>query len=249
MAHNIHLFLGASSAVARHMAEIYAAKGDSLILAGRDLEDLERTASHLSLTHKIQAHAVKYDATLRGDHADFVEKIKELAEGLTLNIIALTANMPKQEDMDKDVSIAVNCIDTSYTGLVSVLHPLAALLEEKKDGSMIFFGSVAGDRGRLGNYVYGSTKAALECYSSGLRNRLARSDVHVTLVKPGFIDTVMTRGMKLPPLPVVKPKFVAKKVIKAHDKKRNVIYVPFFWWVIMTIIKHIPEFIFKKMKF
>lgn len=249
MTHHIHLFLGASSAVARHMAEIYAAQGDSLILAGRDLEDLERTAAHLSLTHKNKVHALHYDALKRDDHEDFTKKVKALAEGMSLNIIALTANMPTQESMDQDATIAVNCIDTSYTGLVSVLHPLASYLEEKQEGSIIFFGSVAGDRGRLGNYVYGSTKAALECYSSGLRNRLARSNVHVMLVKPGFIDTVMTRGMKLPPLPVVKPKFVAKKVIKAHAKKRNVIYVPFFWWVIMTIIKHIPEFIFKKMKF
>ena len=249
MAHNIHLFLGASSAVARHMAEIYAAEGDALILAGRDLEDLTRTASHLSITHKIQAHAVKYDATMRDDHAEFIEKVKELSSGMTLNIIALTANMPPQENMDEDASLALNCIDTSYTGLVSVVHPLAKYIEEQKSGSIIFFGSVAGDRGRLGNYIYGSTKAALECYSSGLRNRLGRSHIHVMLVKPGFIDTVMTRGMKLPPLPVVKPKFVADKVIKAHKKKRNIIYVPFFWWVIMTIIKHIPEFIFKKMKF
>ncbi|MEM6602597.1 MAG: SDR family NAD(P)-dependent oxidoreductase [Pseudomonadota bacterium] len=248
MSQNIRLFLGASSAVARHMAELYAAEGDALILAGRDTEDLERTASHLALKHKIKASALSYDALDFASHADFIAEVKTHAEGMNLHIIALAAYMPEQAEMDKDIDKALKCINTGYTGLVSVLHPLAAYLEEKRNGSVIIFGSVAGDRGRYGNYIYGSTKAALHCYGAGLRNRLEKSDVHVLTVKPGFIDTVMTRGMKLPPLPIAKPRTVAQNVIKANAKKRNEIYTPFFWWAIMLIIRNIPEFIFKKLK-
>lgn len=245
---HIRLFLGASSAVARQMAEIYAKNGNELILAGRDKDDLERTASHFRVKYHIPATALYYDALDIKSHPEFVQAIRDIVQDKILNIIALSAIMPEQSLMDYDVQKAVECIDTGFTGLVSVIHPLANDLEAKKSGSIIIFGSVAGDRGRLGNYIYGATKAGLHCYASGLRNRLARAEVHVMTVKPGFIDTVMTRGKKLPPLPMATPQTVAKRVIKCANKKCNTVYIPFFWRVIMGIICLIPERYFKKMR-
>lgn len=248
MSQNIHLFLGASSAVARNMADIYAGRGEHLILAGRDIEDLSRTASHLNIKYKVEVTALQFDSCDWDAHLGLIQKIKQLADGYTLNIIALSAIMPDQKEMEQDTKLALSCIQTGYSGLISLINPLAAYMEEQERGSMIFFGSVAGDRGRLNNYLYGSVKAALACYASGLRNRLGRKNIHVMTVKPGFIDTKMIKGMKLPPLPIAKPKDVARHVVKAHDKKRNILYTPHFWLYIMMIIKLIPEFIFKKLK-
>ena len=108
--------------------------------------------------------------------------------------------------------------------------------------------SVAGDRGRFSNYVYGSAKAGFATYLSGLRNRLNRSGAHVVTVKPGFVDTSMTWGVEGMFL-VAAPAAVAKSIAKAVEKKKNVIYTPGFWWFIMTIIKLVPERIFKKLSF
>ncbi len=134
----------------------------------------------------------------------------------------------------------------NYTGAVSVLHRLAPYLEEQGDGHVVVLSSVAGDRGRLKNYVYGSAKAGLNAYLQGLRARLFRRGVSVTTVKPGFMDTDMTWGIEGMFL-VASPDQAARACLKAAGKRRHVVYVPFFWWGIMTIIRHIPEFIFKKM--
>ncbi|MEO0946372.1 MAG: SDR family NAD(P)-dependent oxidoreductase, partial [Pseudomonadota bacterium] len=124
---------------------------------------------------------------------------------------------------------------------------LAPLLEDNGKGTVVGVGSVAGDRGRLGNYVYGASKAGFHAYLSGLRNRLGRSGVHVVTVKPGTVDTAMTWGMdKLPFL--AQPEKVAGDIVKAADKRKDVLYTPFIWWPVMTVIKSIPERVFKKLQ-
>jgi short-subunit dehydrogenase len=123
---------------------------------------------------------------------------------------------------------------------------LAPLIEARGSGTVIGVGSVAGDRGRIGNYVYGAAKAGFATYLSGLRNRLTRAGGHVVTVKPGFVDTAMTWG--LPGMFLVSsPEAVADALLKAVRKRRNVLYTPFFWRYIMLIIRNIPEPIFKKM--
>jgi short-subunit dehydrogenase len=154
--------------------------------------------------------------------------------------------MPEQEEIDADFELAERTFAVNYTGAVSVLHRLAPLLEAQGDGHVVVLSSVAGDRGRLKNYVYGSAKAGLNTYLQGLRARLFRKGVSVTTVKPGFMDTGMTWGLEGMFL-VASPDEAARACLKAAKKRRHVVYVPFFWWGIMTIIRHIPEFIFKKM--
>ncbi|MBL0932538.1 MAG: SDR family NAD(P)-dependent oxidoreductase [Alphaproteobacteria bacterium] len=141
---------------------------------------------------------------------------------------------------------AAATIVTNYTGAVLLLQRFAPVFEAQKSGTVIALGSVAGDRGRLKNYVYGSAKAGLHAYLQGLRARLVRSGAHVVTLKPGFVDTAMTWG--LPGLFLVaSPAAIAKAALTAAAKKRDIVYAPFFWWGIMTIIKHIPERIFKKL--
>jgi short-subunit dehydrogenase len=248
----IYLFIGASSVITKAIAEQYAIMGHHIILAGRNTDDMMITAKHLTLLGATSATAIPLDLQNFDNHQDFFQKISELHgqyDKSLLNIFVLSSIMPSQSDIDKNPILGIDCVTIGLTGIISVLQRFMAFFEQEKQGSVTIFGSVAGDRGRLKNYVYGATKAGLECYASGLRNQLGRFGVHVMLVKPGFMNTPMIEGMKLPPLPIAQPKDVAYSVVESLDKKRNVIYVPWFWRIIMGIIQHIPEFIFKKMSF
>jgi len=137
-------------------------------------------------------------------------------------------------------------LQTNFTTVVSLLTLLANLFERQGRGSIAVISSVAGDRGRQSNYVYGAAKGALTIYLQGLRNRLAKANVHVLTIKPGFVDTPMTRDFKKGLL-WVGPDVIARGIVKAIDKRKDVAYLPFFWRYIMFIIKIIPERIFKRL--
>lgn len=187
------LILGGSSAIGRAMATAAAERGDGVILAGRDLDDLERTASDIRISTRQRADVIPFDVIATETHAQFAADVAARSD--VLNVALLSGIMPAQQEMDRDPSRAVECITVCFTGAVSVLQHLAPHLEAKASGSVVAFGSVAGDRGRLKNFVYGGAKAGLHAYLSGLRNRLRRKGVHVMTVKPGFVDTGMTWGM------------------------------------------------------
>jgi short-subunit dehydrogenase len=155
--------------------------------------------------------------------------------------------MPEQAAIDREPALIDGVVADSFTGPARFLQMLAPVMEARGGGTVVGVGSVAGDRGRLGNYVYGAAKAGFATYLSGLRNRLTRAGGHVVTVKPGFVDTAMTWGLPGMFL-VATPEKVAADILKAVRRRRNVIYTPAFWALIMLIIRHIPEPIFKKMK-
>jgi short-subunit dehydrogenase len=238
------LILGASSAIARAFAREAAARGADVILAGRDTEDLARTAADIVIATGRTATTQPFDALDFSSHAALAEKLGDVPG--VLNVALLFGTMPEQVAMDATPDLALSCIASSFTGAVSILHRLAPLLEGRHDGVVIGFGSVAGDRGRLKNYVYGAAKSGLHTYLAGLRNRLGRAGVHVMTVKPGFVDTAMTFG--LPGLFLVaSPETVARACLNAAAKRKDEIYVPWFWFGIMTVIRAIPERIFKRL--
>ena len=238
------LILGASSAIARAFARQAAAAGADIILAGRDQADLAHTAADLRITSGRTISVARFDALDRSTHAALAERLAAVP-GI-VNIALLFGIMPDQATMDADVGQAMACIDTGFAGAVAILQTLAPELEKRRGGVIVGVGSVAGDRGRLKNYVYGATKAGLHTYLAGLRNRLSRSGVHVVTVKPGFVDTAMTYGLPGMFL-VASPDAVARACLDAAAKRRDVIYVPGFWWLVMTIIKVIPERLFKRL--
>jgi short-subunit dehydrogenase len=238
------IVLGASSAIGRAYARALARPDVRLILAGRDMEDLRATAADLRIASGARVEIASFDAVDFPSHAALAQTWAG-AVG-PLNIVLVFGLMPEQVAIDSDPNLARACIDATFTGAVSVLHHLAPHLEKRKTGTIIGIGSVAGDRGRLKNYVYGSAKAGLHTYFAGMRNRLARSGVHVLTVKPGFVDTAMTWGLSGLFL-VASPDLVARKSLAAAAKGRNVCYVPGFWRLIMLIIKAIPEWIFKRL--
>lgn len=238
------IILGATSAMARALARALAEQGHALFLAGRDLDDIERLAADCGARGAPLARAVPFDAR---DPATFPSLIAQLAEqDGTLNAAVFVGSMPEQGAIDADPALIDGTISDSFTGPARFLHLLAPLIEERGRGTIVGLGSVAGDRGRLGNYVYGAAKAGFHTYLSGLRNRLGRAGGHVVTVKPGFVDTAMTWGIEGMFL-VAPPEKVAADILRAVEKRRNVIYTPFFWRYIMAVIRAIPEAIFKKL--
>lgn len=239
------IILGATSSMARSFARAVSQDGAAVLLAGRDRTDLGALAADCRLRGARVAEALDFDARQPAGFAALVERMA--AEEGELNAAVFVGSMPEQAAIDADPSLIDGTVTDSFTGPARFLQMLAPLMEARGGGTVVGVASVAGDRGRLGNYVYGAAKAGFATYLSGLRNRLTRAGGHVVTVKPGFVDTGMTWGLPGMFL-VASPEKVAEDIQKAVRKKRNVIYTPFFWRYIMLIIIHVPEFIFKKMK-
>ncbi|WP_339695326.1 SDR family oxidoreductase [Celeribacter baekdonensis] len=238
------IILGATSSMARAMARRLAKEGATLFLCGRDMDDLAATAADCLARGAPTAEAWPFDARNTDTFAEIIERATT-EEGV-INCAVFVGSMPEQSDIDATPALIAGVVTDSHTGPATFLHMLAPHIEARGQGTVVGVGSVAGDRGRIGNYVYGSAKAGFATYLSGLRNRLTRAGGHVVTVKPGFVDTAMTWGIEGMFL-VASPDAVAGDILTAVAKKKNVIYTPFFWRYIMLIIRHIPEFIFKKM--
>lgn len=240
------LILGATSSMARAAAASFAKKGHPLYLAGRDTDDLERTATDLRIRYEIEVHTGAFDAEATDSHAEFLQHAVRESDGLD-GVLLGFGYLGAQEEAIRNFDEAKRIIDCNFTGACSILTHCADYFEQQGHGFIAAIGSVAGDRGRQSNYVYGAAKGGLALFLQGLRNRLFHSDVSVTTIKPGFVDTAMTFG--LPGLFLVAtPEYVGDHIVRAVDAGRNTVYIPWFWTGIMGIIKSIPEFIFKKMK-
>jgi short-subunit dehydrogenase len=238
------VILGASSSVGRAFARQAAAKGANVILAGRDAEDLARTAQDITARFDVTAISLPFDADDYETHETLINALEE--RQAPLGIFLLFGTMPEQSEIDANFDLAVQTINVNYLGAVSILSRLATRLETNGSGRIVVMSSVAGDRGRLKNYIYGSAKAGLNAYLQGLRARLCRANVSVTTVKAGFIDTDMTFGA--PGLFLVAtPDACADACLTLAEKGRDVAYFPWFWRYIMLIIRHIPEKLFKQM--
>jgi short-subunit dehydrogenase len=242
----IWVVLGASSAIARAFARAAAAAGADIVLAGRDHADLEMSAADLRARYGCGATALEFDAANLPVHGLFLKRVRTAAAGRTINLFVAFGVMPPQAEIDGRPELVRTVIDTNFTGAVNLLQEAAPIFEAQGKGRIVIIGSVAGDRGRRKNYVYGSAKAGLAAYAQGLRARLFAAGVTVTTVKPGFVDTAMTFG--LPGLFLVAaPEAVARAALAAALKGREEIYTPLFWWGIMAIIRNIPERIFKRL--
>jgi short-subunit dehydrogenase len=237
------LILGAKSDIARAIAHEYAKNGYSLYLAARNSAELAADASDLQIRYNVKATALNFDALDYESHSDFYAQINPKPEV----VACVFGLMFPQEKAQKDAKLAKLTMETNYVGAVSILECVANDMERRKNGTIIGISSVAGDRGRASNYLYGSAKAGFSAYLSGLRNRLAKANVHVLTVKPGFVRTAMTEGLPLPPVITANPEQIAKDIFKAAKKQKNELYTLWKWKYIMLIIKYIPEFIFKKL--
>lgn len=238
------IILGATSSMARAFAREMAETGASLVLAARDLDEAKRMVPDLTARGAEDARAMRFDARDPASFKPIVDRVE--AEPGEINVAVFVGSMPSQAEIDADPGLIERVTIDNFTGPAQFLARVVPVMEARASGNVVGVSSVAGDRGRIGNYVYGAAKAGFSTYLSGLRNRLTRAGGHVVTVKPGFTDTSMTWGVEGMFL-VASPEKVARDIARAVRKRRNVIYTPGFWWAIMTVIKLIPEAVFKKL--
>lgn len=234
------LILGARSDIGRALAKGYAAKGCEVILAARG--DISADATDLALRTQAKVRAVSVDIT--DGAADAFFDSLGVVPGTVVMVAGLLGDQAESAAHD---DIAAKVMDSNYAGPARYLLAAARRMANVPDGCIIGISSVAGERGRASNFIYGSAKAGFTAFLSGLRNAHAKTGLHVMTVKPGFVRTQMTAGMKLSPVMTAEPEQVADAILKAQDKKADVIYTLGRWRLVMAIIRAIPEPIFKKL--
>ncbi len=239
------LIIGATSAIAHETAKCFAKDGAELFLVGRSSEKLEAVQNDLKVRGAKRAESYVLDLSQLDRHEEMIQAAIETLDGLDMVLIAHgTMDNPRltRENVNKALEeFTINC-----TSVISLLTLLANYFEPRKRGCIAVISSVAGDRGRKSNYLYGAAKGAVTVFLQGLRNRLAKSGVAVVTIKPGFVDTPMTASMRKGLL-FASPRKVGEGIYHAMLKGKEVVYLPWFWRPIMLVIKSIPEPVFKKL--
>lgn len=239
------IVLGSNSEIAQAFVEKVLEAGEKypvIYLLTSNNETAEKFARHLDVKFFQRTEIIELDLMKEIDYTQLDEITSDL---LFCATGYLGENTEEGLYNNKNTEII---IDINYAKLIPVLNFFAGKMERQRSGTLIVLSSVAGDRGRQSNFIYGSAKAALSAYLSGLRNYLFSRKVHVLTIKPGFVDTKMTEGLPLNPALTATSKQAAEGIYKAFRKKKNTAYVLPVWRIIMLIIKNIPEFIFKKLK-
>lgn len=237
------LILGARSDIGRAIAHRFASSGHPIQLAARGTESLVADKTDMELRYRVDVTLHDFDALAVENHAAFVDSLPVLPE----TVVCVVGLMGEQVENEQDVAAAITVMRSNYEGPASVLSIFANRFLARGQGTIVGVSSVAGERGRAKNYVYGSAKAGFTAFLSGLRNRLAKTGVHVVTVLPGFVATQMTAGMDLPAKLTAEPSEVAEAIEKAVLKRKDVIYVRPIWQLVMLVIRNIPERIFKRL--
>ena len=239
------LIIGATSAIAEAAARQWAMQGAALFLVGRKPERLQAIAADLQVRGATLAATHVMEATDLAAHEPMLATAQEALGGIDIALIA-HGTLPDQKACEASVEMTLQEIDTNGLSVIALATRLANLLEAQGSGTIAVISSVAGDRGRQSNYVYGAAKGMVTRFLQGLRNRLAKKGVQVLTIKPGFVDTPMTVAFRKGPL-WAQPEAVARGILAAIEGGKNEVYLPGFWRLIMWIIRHIPEPIFKKL--
>lgn len=240
------LIIGATSAIAEATARLYAERGARLHLVARHVDRLKAAADDLLVRGAPEVTRAVLDVNDLAAHEQVIDEAWNVLGGVDVVLIA-HGTLPDQQACETSVETALAEFGTNATSTIALLTLIANRMAPAARGTIAVISSVAGDRGRASNYLYGSAKAAVTAFLSGLRQRLAGQGINVVTIKPGFVDTPMTRDFKKGAL-WAKPEAIAAGIVKAVDKARAVVYLPWFWFVIMAIIRSIPEFVFKRIR-
>lgn len=239
------LVIGATSGIASATARKWAAQGSEFFLVARNQEKLDQVSADLKSRGATKAVTHVMDATDTQAHAPMLQACLETLAQIDVVLIA-HGTLPDQKACEESADIALQEFANNGTSVIALLTVLANHMAIQRCGTLAVISSVAADRGRPSNYLYGSAKAAVTTFCEGLRARLYKVGVHVITIKPGFVDTPMTQGLKLPKALVVSADTVANIIVEHIERKTNVLYVPRFWTLIMMIIRNVPQFVFKK---
>lgn len=240
------LIIGATSAIAENAARIWAKEGCSFFLVTRSQERLDVMCKDLIVLGAVVVDGFCMDVTQFDQHEVMINAAYAFLGRIDVALIA-HGTLSNQVACILSPQLTLQEMNINALSVISLLTLLANRFEERHSGMIAVISSVAGDRGRKSNYVYGSAKAMVSVFTSGLRQRLAKSNVHVLTIKPGFVDTPMTQEFVKGPL-WAKPQAVAEQIVRACSKKGGVLYAPSFWWAIMMILKLVPEKVFMKLK-
>ncbi len=240
------LIIGATSEIAEATARLWAAQGHRLALRGRDGERLRAIAVDLGIRGAGAVDTAPLDVNDFDAHADAIDAACRALDGIDIALIA-HGTLGDQKACERDFRRALRELDTNAISVISLLTHLGNRFEAQRHGTIAVIGSVAGDRGRQSNYVYGAAKGAVAIFLQGLRNRLHAAGVQVLTIKPGFVDTRLTRSFAKGPL-WVGPGRIAADIVSAIDGKADVVYTPFWWRYAMLAIRAIPERLFKTLR-
>jgi len=239
------VIIGATSAIATACARRWVGEGARFFLVARNAERLQQVADDLTARGAKLAVCYQLDVNQLDAHAAMLACCQ--TELGTLDIVLIApGTLPDQAQCQADPAVAMREFNTNVTSIIGLLTPVANLIEAQRRGTIAVISSVAGDRGRPSNYLYGSAKAALSTFCEGLNARLFKAGAHVITIKPGFVATPMTAGLPLPGPLVATPDKVARDITRAVQKNKDVLYTPWFWSLIMLIIRCMPKFAFKR---
>ena len=239
------LIIGATSAIAEASARILAQRGDALYLVARNQARLAAIAADLCVRGSPRVGSEALDANDLGAHESMLARAEVFLGGYDTVLIA-HGTLSDQKACEGSVDLALHEINTNGVSVVALLTRIANRLAQRRAGTIAVISSVAGDRGRGSNYVYGSAKALVTAFLSGLRQRLSKCGVSVLTIKPGFVDTPMTAAFAKGPL-WARPERVAQGIVRALDARGGTVYLPGFWRPIMLIIRAIPESLFLRL--
>jgi decaprenylphospho-beta-D-erythro-pentofuranosid-2-ulose 2-reductase len=241
------LVMGAASAIAEAAARMFAQRGDALFLVGRKADVLESMAADLRVRGAKGVGLHVMDANDFSGHETMLNLAETAMGGLDVVLIA-HGTLGDQKASEASVDVTLRELNTNGVSVVALLTLIANRFEQRRAGTIVVISSVAGDRGRQSNYVYGSAKALVTAFTSGLRQRLFPLGIPVITIKPGFVDTPMTAAFPKGAL-WAKPQQIAAGIVTAVDRgSATALYLPGFWWMIMLIIRSIPETIFRRLK-
>lgn len=242
------VIFGATSAIASACARLWVAQGNSLFLVGRNQTKLKNQLADLRVRSILDQAIDGMDADLNNidQHDSLFDRAEAALGGIDIVLVAQGC-LPDQSDCEQSVALTMDMLQTNALSPVSLLTIAANRLEAQGSGVIGMINSVAGDRGRQSNYVYGAAKGMVALFMQGLRNRLAHKGVAVVTIKPGFVDTPMTAHFENKGSLWAQPETIAKDIVHAIEKRLSVVYTPWIWRWIMLIIRHIPEIIFKRL--
>ena len=238
------LIIGGNSDIGKALANDYSKDGNNLYLTSRDPLKISDFCLEISSKNNVKVLPKKLDITDHKSHISFYKNLNPKPSG----VLVCVGYLDNQYDSQYNWEECLKSINSNYIGIISILNIVAKdFIDMANNGFIVGISSVAGDRGRQSNYIYGSAKAGLSIYLNGLRNRMQKYNIHVLTVKPGYVNTKMTAHLNLPAVLTCSPEYISKKIISGQKKGKNIIYVKWFWKYIMYVIKIIPETIFKKL--
>jgi len=241
------LIVGATSAIAEATARLYAADGANLYLLARNEDRLKTITADLKIRGAATVGSAHFEANDLASHQAILDRAYQTFGRFDIVLIA-HGTLGNQKASEASMEVAMQELQTNVMSTIALLTRLANMMEKQKHGTLAVISSVAGDRGRPSNYVYGTAKAAVITFCQGLSARLFKASAHVLIIKPGMVDTPMTAEMSMPAILVAKPEQIAIDIVRAIEKQKDVLYTPWYWKYVMLGIIHLPNSLFKKIE-